>query len=114
MTSIYDGPWTATGEHPTDWALRTGRITAKSRQRWITLYTDDPVGVGRTLASLYPIAGVEQRLDRLEAGPIPGADPDDDEYAHLFGPVAYVDQVPAAYVNELTDEDFSHLFPPQR
>lgn len=99
MTYPNPAPW-APGEHPADWAYRTGRVTAKSREWWRARYANDEVGVAATLVGLYPILAA-----------LPGDAPtaaqaaEDAEFADLFPPTTRE----APDMGEFTD-----LFPPTR
>ncbi|KAB1933435.1 hypothetical protein F8271_24370 [Micromonospora sp. ALFpr18c] len=123
--STYQGPWNP-GEHPADWAYRTGRVTAESRETWRAVYDNDPDEGGRTIAHLFPVLAdpaltrlvkASQEMEQREQ------DIADAEFAGLFSPTAQAgpaDLTPYAHlfppVDAGTDglDEFAGLFPPRR
>ncbi|MFG1839112.1 hypothetical protein ACGFH8_11835 [Micromonospora sp. NPDC049175] len=106
--STYQGPWSPS-EHPADWAYRTGRVTAESRETWRAIYDNDPDEAGRTIAELFPVLAdptmarliaVSAEQERREQAL------DDTEFAGLFPPTVH---------NGVDDlDEFPGLFPPRR
>ncbi|GAA3785601.1 hypothetical protein [Micromonospora maritima] len=95
-------PWGA-GEHPADWAYRTGRVTAESREQWRTEYDANPTEAGAWLAELFPILA-DPTLAKLQATATRlDTEAENAELAHLFPPT---DRTPA----ELGEH--AGLFPP--
>ncbi|MBG6070063.1 hypothetical protein [Micromonospora ureilytica] len=123
--STHQGPWSH-GEHPADWAYRTGRVTAESRETWRAIYDNDPDEAGRTIAGLFPVladptvarllaisAEQEQREQAV----------DDDEFAGLFPPAVrngpddlaeFAALFPPDNAGPDDLGDLAHLFPPRR
>ncbi|MEU5872492.1 hypothetical protein AB0A73_13170 [Glycomyces sp. NPDC047369] len=106
--STYQGPW-ALGEHPADWAYRTGRVTAESRETWRAIYNNDPNEAGRTIAGLFPVLAdpTVTRLLAISAEQEQRAQSvDDAEFASLFPPAVH---------NGVDDlGEFAEFFPPRR
>ena len=98
------GPWHP-WEHPADWAFRTGRVTAKSREWWRERYDSDPNGVGRTLVELVPVLAGLATLEQRSAQSEQRVDNGLDGFEHLWPPSVR----PAALDQR---DDFAHLFPP--
>lgn len=104
MSSLYAGPW-GQDEHPADWAYRTGRVTAESREYWRAQYDDNPAEAGPWLAMLVPIladptvANLARRAEQQEQ------QAEADEFAHLFPPTDHTPNDPG---------EFAGLFPPAR
>ncbi|MFF5201754.1 hypothetical protein ACFY3B_19345 [Micromonospora parva] len=118
-------PWQA-GEHPADWAYRTGRVTVESREWWRTEYDGNPAEVGEWLAMLVPVladprvANLVRSAERQQRSAQATAHAD---FVALFPPTRQPtpgELGPYAHLFPPRDDgpddlgEFSQLFPPTR